>query len=667
MSVPTLYPAQVGSPYTTLAAPYATGEATMTVVDATKLPDAPNIVCLAGSVAGEFRYSGKDGNTLLGVVKLPGTPNTIWPVGTYAFRGIAAYDLNAIYENMVRTATYVVAASDAPDHVKRQADYVCDGVDDHEEIQAAIDATPSGIVLLRGTFNINQTISILGHSNFTLQGGEATIIRDADMNDPAIVISSTDLGTYSANFGNTSTITLDYNIGAKSLQTAGVTGYSPRDLIKINELNSTEYERITTIESVDPDTNTITPVVPLKWGTISGISNIQKMLSWCDNITIRDIQFTDLGATKPDSKPLITCDFCHNLNISGICIYAVFARSGISIGYSHRVSISNIKIDGINDVQLGYGITIGYGTSEVVISDCIIQGTRHAITGDRAYDITISNVVASGINDALSASFDTHEHMKDITYSNCVSNGAKSGLNIRAQRVCVSNMVINGSQSDGVTIQSMAKDVDISNLQVYNCGTWGEMSNVTCVRLNGCSRVNMSNVRIIQDAPANSNLLRGIRIDACSDITVSNYSIIDNTGSEFVHGVECTNACDNIKFISGIIRGCRDRAIVLSTATNSTIRDLITPHPISAGGYSNNVCNVSSHVNSNSGAAATVADGGTIAHGCVKAPTKVTLTGSVAGEIVTVTSIDATNITVAIKKPDGSAGTPQTVYWRAEV
>jgi hypothetical protein len=49
------------------------------------------------------------------------------------------------------------------------------------------------------------------------------------------------------------------------------------------------------------------------------------------------------------------------------------------------------------------------------------------------------------------------------------------------------------------------------------------------------------------------------------------------------------------------------------------------------------------------------------------ATTVVTVSGSVAGEIVPVTSIDATNITVAIKKPDGSAGTAQTVYWRAEV
>jgi hypothetical protein len=100
MRLPNLYPAQVGSPYTTLAAPYTTGESTMTLVDATKLPDAPNIVCLAGDVAGEFTYSEKDGNTLLGVVKLPGTPNATWLVGTFAFRGIAAYDLNSLIERV---------------------------------------------------------------------------------------------------------------------------------------------------------------------------------------------------------------------------------------------------------------------------------------------------------------------------------------------------------------------------------------------------------------------------------------------------------------------------------------------------------------------------------------------------------------------------------------
>lgn len=94
--LPPLYPAQIGSPYTTLATPYTAGDATMSVTDATKLPDAPNIVCLAGDIAGEFKYTGKDGNTLTGVTKLSGTPETTWPAGTFAFRGVSAYDFDTI-------------------------------------------------------------------------------------------------------------------------------------------------------------------------------------------------------------------------------------------------------------------------------------------------------------------------------------------------------------------------------------------------------------------------------------------------------------------------------------------------------------------------------------------------------------------------------------------
>ncbi len=107
MGLPDLYPAQVGSPYTTLAAPYTTGGATMSVVDATKLPDAPNIVCLAGSVSGEFRYAGKDGNILQGVAALPGTPAATWAIGTYAFRGVAAYDTNALQTRAVAVQNQV--------------------------------------------------------------------------------------------------------------------------------------------------------------------------------------------------------------------------------------------------------------------------------------------------------------------------------------------------------------------------------------------------------------------------------------------------------------------------------------------------------------------------------------------------------------------------------
>ncbi|QXM18644.1 hypothetical protein [Methanoculleus virus Blf4] len=127
MTLPTLYPAQVGSPYTTLAAPYTTGEATMTVVDATKLPDAPNIVCLAGAVAGEFRYTGKDGNILQGVAALPGTPNATWSAGTFAFRGVAAYDTNAL-----QTRSMFATAPDLPNRVVYETDAARNTLEIHQ-------------------------------------------------------------------------------------------------------------------------------------------------------------------------------------------------------------------------------------------------------------------------------------------------------------------------------------------------------------------------------------------------------------------------------------------------------------------------------------------------------------------------------------------------------
>jgi hypothetical protein len=62
-----------------------------------------------------------------------------------------------------------------------------------------------------------------------------------------------------------------------------------------------------------------------------------------------------------------------------------------------------------------------------------------------------------------------------------------------------------------------------------------------------------------------------------------------------------------------------------------------------------------------------IVDGGVIPHGLPKEPTTVILSGTVAGEIVTVTDKDETNITVAIKTNAGGVGSVQKVYWRASV
>jgi len=74
--------------------------------------------------------------------------------------------------------TLIVAASNSKD--TSRADYVCDGVDDQEEINAAIAALPANggrVSLLEGTFDITNTI-VLSDDDISLEGlGYATRIQ----------------------------------------------------------------------------------------------------------------------------------------------------------------------------------------------------------------------------------------------------------------------------------------------------------------------------------------------------------------------------------------------------------------------------------------------------------------------------------------------------------
>ena len=83
-----------------------------------------------------------------------------------------------------RVATLVVAASDSSPKSKAQADYVCDGTDDHVEIQAALDALPADggeVRLSEGTYYIEVSLAL--DSNQTLRGcGKNTILTTTTAN-----------------------------------------------------------------------------------------------------------------------------------------------------------------------------------------------------------------------------------------------------------------------------------------------------------------------------------------------------------------------------------------------------------------------------------------------------------------------------------------------------
>lgn len=83
----------------------------------------------------------------------------------------------------VRTASLVVAASDASQWEKDQADYLCDGTADDVEIQEAVDALPAGggkVLLSSGIFTLAAEISRAIANVSILGSGSATrLVNDA--------------------------------------------------------------------------------------------------------------------------------------------------------------------------------------------------------------------------------------------------------------------------------------------------------------------------------------------------------------------------------------------------------------------------------------------------------------------------------------------------------
>jgi len=86
----------------------------------------------------------------------------------------------AEFEQVVRTATKVVAASDSSASSQGLADYVCDGIADDVQIQAAIDAVTAlgvegGLVQLsEGNFNLTSVFTLSKGIRFKGQGKSAT-------------------------------------------------------------------------------------------------------------------------------------------------------------------------------------------------------------------------------------------------------------------------------------------------------------------------------------------------------------------------------------------------------------------------------------------------------------------------------------------------------------
>ena len=102
-SLRTIYPAQINSPTTSLSGAIVAGQTTITVADASILPNAPNLLVLGGDThyAETVLMTAKNisGNTLTIVRGVEGT-DRVWAAGTLIGRFFTAKDMNDIAANI---------------------------------------------------------------------------------------------------------------------------------------------------------------------------------------------------------------------------------------------------------------------------------------------------------------------------------------------------------------------------------------------------------------------------------------------------------------------------------------------------------------------------------------------------------------------------------------
>lgn len=365
--------------------------------------------------------------------------------------------------------------------------------------------------------------------------------------------------------------------------------------------------------------------------------------------------------------------------------------AGRGIHTYNETAASNIAIRGNKIWDCNTGIQVNSLGTSLVIEDNIIHGgtygsvgiilgngynlsaTYLAISGNRVYDHTSTAISVKDISvDLLEIRGNT---IASSTSDTVPTLGVSvTGLKIQDFTHAGETAVGGGAAAPGDFVKGATsgaygtvRSVTGTTLQLINAtGTWavgGERIDRTTT-LNGAIAnpgwyVTVTDggtgAQSIAQAVIDSNVISGVKTTSGGAAifvsptvsTLGHIAIRGNTTNGGQYAVKTSGTITHLDVSGNDMTGFSGASALSNTATATTSRISLAEAE---------------------GAAASVSDGGTIPHGLGVAPAVATVSGSIANELVAVTGVDATNITVSIKKRgDGTAGTAQTIYWRATV
>lgn len=269
-----------------------------------------------------------------------------------------------------RTATLVIAASDSSDRSKVQADYVCDGIADNEEIQAANDALPStggNIRFSEGTFTPAIRLLIDTEKNITFEG----FSRDATILQMAV--------------GARSLLTLDGTAGTNTVTVADASGFYVGSVLTIvDDVPSSESDHV--ITDVTGNVITFSTNLHANHTTANNARALEtnSMFSIADsyNLVFKDFTIDMNKAAQPEAPP----DHSTASAFSGNACDLVGYEGRLDVDIQNLVikNVSNKAISlygGTNiNVSNNYFEDIGEAVIDVDHSSAVDEGQPYSVT-----------------------------------------------------------------------------------------------------------------------------------------------------------------------------------------------------------------------------------------------------------------------------------------------
>lgn len=316
-----------------------------------------------------------------------------------------------IGERRVRTATFVVAASDSMVQDKTMADYICTGVNDHLVIQAALDALPATggeVKLLDGTYNIE--VSLVMDSYQTLRGCGYNTVLTTSTALSGIITALGGAGTEKQGI-----VIADLRIDAASTAYAGI-----------------------------------------YWDYVDN-SEIR-------NVWVHDCSFNK-GVTEWGGIELLNCDFdklvgnsCIDNLISGIQLGDYIAASGIC---------TEILIEGNTCQGNGYiGISLYTSNNNTVTDNNCQANTEPGIHLDSSSNNTVTGNTCQG-NGEEGIRVNHSSNNNTVTGNTCTENGSGIGVT-NSNNNTVTGNTCQGNNEQGIYLTLSSDNTVMGNTSLEN-------------------------------------------------------------------------------------------------------------------------------------------------------------------------------------------------------